>query len=192
MTLYPEKRKRIALGGAGSFIFPFGNVNYPNGLRCNYSVDLESLRIWGYVYTDFWSVSALNKRFNRREPNWGDWAHDLVAKTPTDWALKFAEMMLHRVFVYAGADDFVGEPPYAQTPPGQPAFWQGVGQLEKATNYLREMEALHERLAMPGPSPQIGPFRMLLNEGVDPTGLGHDAMREAMRDWLRVNWWDYK
>jgi hypothetical protein len=187
MTLYPDKLRRIALGGAGSFTFPFFNVNYPNGLRCRYG-DLDYLKIWGHTYTDFWTISGLNNYFNRH--GWGDWAHDLVFVSQDEWRVRLTTLLGRQVFVYAGGLDFVGEPSTWPTNPPPPSFWQGAGQLEKATNYIREMRTLYDELGRPAVAGKRS-FEIYLNKGVEPSNLDHEAMRLAMVRWLRLHWWDY-
>jgi pimeloyl-ACP methyl ester carboxylesterase len=184
-TLYPDKLNRIAFGGAGSLLFPFFTVTYPYGLICSYD-DVDWVEIWGNRHQDAPYIYGLDNFFRRH--GWGDWAPDLVRITPWDWHLRLATLLQRKVFVYAGEFDFVGDD--VTSPLYREPFWQGLGQYEKAKNFVKEMGVFDRYLKRIGMRKDWEPFQVVLNEGIEDAGLGHTDMDTAMYEWLRRHWWD--
>jgi pimeloyl-ACP methyl ester carboxylesterase len=146
MMVHPERLKRIALGGAGAYLFPSFEFNYPHGLRCRYE-DSAWIRIWGHDYTDpdspiLWGLNSYFRPDNLPE----DWAHWLVSISVDEWKQRIATLLDRQIFVFAGVDDFLGCEPSIEDPrlslmvdEYMDRCWQGDGQLERALNFQAEM-----------------------------------------------------
>ena len=179
MMLYPEKLKRVALGGAGSLLFPLHEPNYPFGLSCHYPDDIE-VSIWGRNYTNEKTRMGLNSFFRKSTTAPLNWADFITRLTPADWDRKIAKLLDLKIYIFAGNKDFLGAEDHAAS------LWQGYGQRQKAENFVVEMLRADQRLKKMGYRRFDAPFACRL---ITFSNRDHKQARGDAVKWLQSNWW---
>lgn len=175
MMLYPENLKRVALGGAGSHLFPKFEPDFPFGLG------------WHYAKGRWYKAKRQYKMYNRFQPFYstakgagGDWVNLNANRTVDEWYKKIATLLDLKIYLFAGTEDYLG----ADTHPA--SAWQGYGQLEKAYKYTVDMERMDKELKDKGYRPPDAPFHCRL---IPLIGLDHGKARGQAVKWLQKNWW---
>jgi hypothetical protein len=190
MMLYPGELGRAALGGAGSFMFPSFEFNYPHGFSCHYEND-DCVTIWGHTYDSsvYRPCWGLNKLFNRGQRL--GWAPFLTEIAPHQWREKLLCLLEKPIWVFAGSDDYLG---LEETSDGRGRFdphlenaWQGNGQMERALNFVGEMYQMDRQLKNAGLRPHDAPTDLYFAGLCGPT-MNHGAAGSAMTGWLQANW----